>query len=118
MHISRESVFLPQKACYRCRSPCLNPRSPINWHGVIDHNIQSVFRAYKVRWKGRGDGYDTWEPEGHLTGCEELLRQWRASNPRFVISSSSSVMPLLRQESLAPIQFRKEMENANLMRWN
>ena len=119
MHISRENDPMSQKAYSRCRSPTLHPEPSISCNGSIDHNdIQSVFRAYKVRWKGRGSEYDTWEPEGHLTGCGELLRQWRANNPMFVISSSSSVMPLLRNASLVPIQLHGGRENENPMRWN
>ena len=31
---------------------------------------------YRVHWKGFGSEYDTWEPEGQLAGCHELLEEF------------------------------------------
>ena len=37
---------------------------------------------YKVRWKGYGDPYDTWEPETHLKNAPEVVEAWRQAGAR------------------------------------
>jgi hypothetical protein len=31
---------------------------------------------YRVRWKGYGDPYDTWEPDTHLKNAQEVVEAW------------------------------------------
>jgi hypothetical protein len=35
--------------------------------------------AYLVKWKGYGPEYNTWEPVGNVTGCDEILQTYRLS---------------------------------------
>ncbi|KAF8476937.1 hypothetical protein BDZ91DRAFT_769233 [Kalaharituber pfeilii] len=42
-----------------------------------ENEFETSFSLYKVRWKGWGKEHDTWEPEGNLAGCSEMLAAWR-----------------------------------------
>ncbi|USP73296.1 Reverse Transcriptase [Curvularia clavata] len=37
---------------------------------------------YLVRWEGWPDSHNTWEPEGNLTNCRSLVREYHRKHPR------------------------------------
>ncbi|XP_068123026.1 M-phase phosphoprotein 8 [Hyperolius riggenbachi] len=44
---------------------------------IIDSKIEEGQVLYRVRWKNYESDADTWEPEGHLDTCREVLLEFR-----------------------------------------
>jgi hypothetical protein len=46
---------------------------------ILDKKTVKGKTKYLVRWKGWPEDYDKWEPEEHLEGAPDLLREFHAS---------------------------------------
>ena len=45
---------------------------------ILDHRLQgrSKKRQFLVKWLGYGPEHNTWEPEGNLTNCSEVMQAY------------------------------------------
>ncbi|KAM9961335.1 hypothetical protein ACTFIR_004175 [Dictyostelium discoideum] len=46
---------------------------------ILDKRVQHRRIQYNIRWKGFSADYDTWEDEGNVAGCPELVREFESS---------------------------------------
>jgi hypothetical protein len=68
---------------------------------VLGRRIKHGKSEFFVNWKGFGPEENTWEPEEHLYGCKELVREYVRSlkstdlSPRTTVSNNSIYLLLL-----------------------
>jgi hypothetical protein len=46
---------------------------------ILEHRMRKGQKEYFVKWKGWPESYNQWEPEEHLEGAPEVLREYHAS---------------------------------------
>lgn len=47
---------------------------------ILDHRITNYGILFLIKWLGYSGKEVTWEPENHLTGCQELLDRYKRQN--------------------------------------
>ena len=51
---------------------------------IVGHKIENYVDMYRVHWVGFSHTQDTWEPQDHLTGCKDLLQEYKAHNHNLI----------------------------------
>ncbi|KAM9983512.1 hypothetical protein ACTFIY_000226 [Dictyostelium cf. discoideum] len=46
---------------------------------ILDKRVQHGRIQYNIRWKGFSEEYDTWEDEGNVAGCPELVKEFEST---------------------------------------
>jgi transposase InsO family protein len=46
---------------------------------ILEHRMRKGQKEYFVKWKGWPESYNGWEPEEHLEGAPDVLREYHAS---------------------------------------
>ncbi|CAL4226028.1 unnamed protein product, partial [Meganyctiphanes norvegica] len=60
---------------------------------VIDERVVDGKKEYLVKWEEWGPAFNTWEPEEHLEGCDEVLKfytDWRDKSGYWVLPDITS----------------------------
>lgn len=69
------------------------PPPPMEVEGEFEYEVEAILadrpsgrrgaqREFLLKWKGYGPENNTWEPEGNLSGCRQLLAEYLASSRR------------------------------------
>lgn len=79
------------------------PPTPVEIEGDLEWEVEQILyhrdvkrgrrskREYLVKWVGYGVEHNTWEPEGNLTHCQELVRSyWESKSAATRVRASAS----------------------------
>jgi hypothetical protein len=75
------------------------PPPPVTIEGEEQYEVEEVLNSriwrnqlqYLVKWKGYTSEHNTWEPESHLKGCQELVQTFHRSHPQLSAPQKSSI---------------------------
>uniref|UniRef100_A0A5K3FNL1 Histone-lysine N-methyltransferase n=1 Tax=Mesocestoides corti TaxID=53468 RepID=A0A5K3FNL1_MESCO len=48
---------------------------------ILGRSVNKGRVYFWIKWEGWPPSFNTWEPEENLTGCEEMIKDFRAKNP-------------------------------------
>ena len=49
---------------------------------ILDEKEEGNKKFFKIRWRGLGPTFDSWEPEGNLENCKDILTNWNNKNKK------------------------------------
>ena len=84
------------------------PPEPVEVEGELEYEVEEILDSrtyrnqfqYLVRWKGYGEGDDSWEPAKGLTHCQELIDEFHQRNPNAPRRIASTVFASLPWQPL------------------
>ena len=57
---------------------------------IVDHHIVQNGVLYLVKWRGWPKESNTWEPEGNLANCKQILQNYHKEH-KVLVSGSASI---------------------------
>lgn len=84
-HVSVLRKHNPDTIDYRkqAEKPPIEIGNDEEWEvsAILDCRLRRNRKEYLVNWTGFNSSHDSWEPEGNLTNCKDLLKEFKTRFP-------------------------------------